>query len=132
VKFAFGLLFLALGFFVMASAAKIVAAGNNALPTWLITTYLVHTFGELCLSPVGLSSVTKLAPRKLVGQMMGVWFLATSFGNLLAGLLAGEFKADATGTWPALYLKITILPMIGGVLLIVLAKPIKRLMVGVK
>lgn len=132
VKFAFGLLFLALGFVVMAGAAKIVADGHKVWPTWLITTYLVHTFGELCLSPVGLSSVTKLAPRKLVGQMMGVWFLATSLGNLLAGLLAGEFKADATDGWPALYLKITILPLIAGVLLIVCARPIKRWMEGVK
>jgi proton-dependent oligopeptide transporter, POT family len=132
VKFALGLLFLALGFFVMAGAAQIVAGGNKALPAWLVTTYLVHTFGELCLSPVGLSSVTKLAPRKLVGQMMGVWFLATSFGNLLAGLLAGEFKADALEGWPGLYLRITILPLIAGVLLIVCAKPIKRWLVGVK
>jgi POT family proton-dependent oligopeptide transporter len=132
VKFAFGLLFLALGFVVMAGAAKIVASGAKALPTWLIMTYLVHTFGELCLSPVGLSSVTKLAPRKLVGQMMGVWFLATSFGNLLAGLLAGGFKEDNVAAWPTLYLKITILPIIAGVILIVCAKPIKRLMEGVK
>jgi POT family proton-dependent oligopeptide transporter len=132
VKFAFGLLLLAAGFLVMAGAAQVVAAGNKALPTWLITTYLVHTFGELCLSPVGLSSVTKLAPRKLVGQMMGIWFLATSFGNLLAGLVAGEFKADALQSWPELYLRITILPVIAGVMLILLAKPIKRWMVGVK
>jgi len=102
------------------------------MPMWLITTYLVHTFGELCLSPVGLSSVTKLAPRRFVGQMMGTWFLATSLGNLLAGLLAGEFKQDALQQWPWLYLRITILPTIAGILLIVLAKPIKRLMVGIK
>ena len=132
VKFAFGLIFLALGFLVMAGAAKVVAAGNKALPTWLITTYLIHTFGELCLSPVGLSSVTKLAPRKLVGQMMGIWFLASSLGNLLAGLLAGEFKADSLDAWPALYLKITVLPICAGVLLILLAKPIKRWMEGVR
>jgi POT family proton-dependent oligopeptide transporter len=132
VKFAFGLLFLGLGFLVMAGAAKVVAAGQSAWPTWLITTYLVHTFGELCLSPVGLSSVTKLAPRKLVGQMMGLWFLATSFGNLLAGLLAGEFKADATHEWPLLYLKIIILPAAAGLLLIAFSRPIKRLMVGIK
>jgi POT family proton-dependent oligopeptide transporter len=132
VKFAFGLLLLAAGFLVMAGAAQVVAAGNKALPTWLITTYLVHTFGELCLSPVGLSSVTKLAPRKLVGQMMGIWFLATSFGNLLAGLVAGEFKEDNVAGWPELYLKITILPIIAGVLLIVCAKPIKRWMEGVR
>lgn len=102
------------------------------MPTWLITTYLVNTFGELCLSPVGLSSVTKLAPRKLVGQMMGIWFLATSFGNLLAGSVAGEFKEDNVAGWPTLYLKITILPVIAGVLLIVCAKPIKRWMEGVR
>jgi len=64
--------------------------------------------------------------------MMGVWFLATSFGNLLAGLLAGEFKEDTMAGWPALYLRITILPMVAGVLLILLAKPIKRWMVGIK
>jgi POT family proton-dependent oligopeptide transporter len=132
VKFAFGLLLLASGFLVMAGAAKVVAAGSKAAPTWLVTTYLLHTFGELCLSPVGLSSVTKLAPRKLVGQMMGVWFLATSLGNLIAGLLAGEFKSDTVDQWPGLYLKIIILPTIAGVLLMALSRPIKRWMMGVK
>ncbi len=132
IKFAFGLLLLGGGFVVMAGAAKVVANGQHAWPTWLITTYLVHTFGELCLSPVGLSSVTKLAPRKLVGQMMGIWFLATSLGNLLAGLLAGEFKADTIQQWPTLYLKIVILPVAAGILLLILSRPIKRLMNGVK
>jgi POT family proton-dependent oligopeptide transporter len=131
-KFGFGLILLAAGFFVMAGAAKVVAAGSKALPTWLITTYLLHTFGELCLSPVGLSSVTKLAPRKLVGQLMGIWFLGSSFGNLLAGLLAGEFKEDNVAGWAGLYLKITILPIIAGLLLIACVKPIKRWMEGVK
>ncbi len=132
VKFAMGLLLLAGGFVVMAGAAKVVASGSQAQPTWLITTYLVHTFGELCLSPVGLSSVTKLAPKRFVGQLMGAWFLATSMGNLIAGLLAGEFKTDALGQWPLLYLKITILPAIAGVLLIACARPIKKWMEGVK
>lgn len=131
-KFGFGLILLAAGFFVMAGAAQVVASGHKALPTWLITTYLLHTFGELCLSPVGLSSVTKLAPRRLVGQLMGIWFLGSSFGNLLAGLLAGEFQADNVAGWPALYLRITILPMIAGVLLILCVKPIKRWMEGVR
>ncbi|MGC3956580.1 MAG: peptide MFS transporter [Verrucomicrobiota bacterium] len=131
-KFAFGLLLLGVGFVVMAGAAKIVASGSKAMPTWLIMTYLIHTFGELCLSPVGLSSVTKLSPRKLVGQMMGIWFLATSLGNLLAGLLAGEFNADALQQWPTLYLKIVILPAIAGIVLLVFSRPIKRLMSGVK
>jgi POT family proton-dependent oligopeptide transporter len=132
VKFAFGLLLLGAGFVVMAGAARVVVAGHKAWPSWLILTYLLHTSGELCLSPVGLSSVTKLAPRKLAGQMMGIWFLATSLGNLLAGLLAGEFKPDAIQHWPGLYLNIVILPAAAGILLIILARPIKRLMVGVK
>src|SRR4029077_2954988 len=117
-KFGLGLILLSAGFVVMAGAAKLVAAGHKVWPTWLIATYLLHTFGELCLSPVGLSSVTKLAPRRLVGQMMGTWFLATSLGNLLAGLLAGEFKPDAIQGWPHLYLKIVLLPAAAGILLI--------------
>jgi POT family proton-dependent oligopeptide transporter len=132
VKFGLGLVMLGVGFLVMAGAAKIVVAGGKASATWLTLTYLIHTFAELCISPVGLSSVTKLSPRKLVGQMMGIWFLATSLGSLLAGLLAGEFKADAVQAWPALYVKITILPAIAGILLILFSRPIKRLMVGVK
>jgi POT family proton-dependent oligopeptide transporter len=132
VKFAFGLLLLASGFLVMAGAAKIVASGHKAAPTWLVSTYLLHTFGELCLSPVGLSSVTKLAPRKLVGQMMGVWFLATSLGNLIAGLLAGEFSFDAVDRWPPLYLKIIVLPTVAGALLIMFSRPIKRWMAGIQ
>jgi POT family proton-dependent oligopeptide transporter len=132
VKFALGLLMLAAGFAVMAGAAQVVIAGHKAWPTWLVMTYLLHTFGELCLSPVGLSSVTKLAPKKLAGQMMGIWFLATSLGNLLAGLLAGEFNPHAVNSWPRLYLKIILLPAAAGILLIVLSRPIKRLMAGVK
>jgi len=132
LKFGCGLLLLGGGFLVMAGAARVVAAGQQAWPTWLVTTYLVHTFGELCVSPVGLSSVTKLSPRKLVGQMMGIWFLATSLGNLLAGLLAGEFRADAVQQWPALYIKIVILPAVAGLLLLVFARPLKRLVAGSK
>lgn len=131
VKFAFGLLLLAIGFLVMAGAARVVAGGQHALPTWLITTYLLHTFGELCLSPVGLSSVTKLSPRKLVGQMMGIWFLATSLGNLIAGLLAGEFKSDAIRQWPELYLKIIVLSAIAGGLLMLFSRRISRWTKGV-
>jgi POT family proton-dependent oligopeptide transporter len=132
VKFGLGLILLGMGFLIMAGAAKLVAAGHKVWPAWLITTYLVHTFGELCLSPVGLSSVTKLAPRRLVGQMMGTWFLGASLGNLLAGLIAGWFKADAVEKMPALYLQQVIMPTAAGLLLIVLAKPIKRWAAGIK
>ncbi len=132
VKFGLGLVLLGIGFLVMVGAAAIAAKGHKVMPTWLVMTYLFHTFGELCLSPVGLSSVTKLAPRRLVGQMMGTWFFATSLGNVLAGVIAGEFKIDAIGTWSGLYLKAVILPAAAGLLLICFAKPIKRLMTGIK
>jgi POT family proton-dependent oligopeptide transporter len=132
VKFGLGLLLLAAGFLVMAGAAKVVAAGQQAWPTWLMTTYLVHTFGELCLSPVGLSSVTKLSPRHLTGQMMGIWFLGSSLGNVIAGLMAGNFDPAAIQGWSAVYLQIAILPTIAGGLLILFSKPLKRLVVGVK
>ncbi len=132
VKFGWGLLLLAVGFVVMAAAAKLVAAGHKVSPVWLTATYLIHTFGELCLSPVGLSSVTKLAPRRLVGQMMGVWFLAASLGNLIAGLIAGGFKAEAVNEMPRQYLQIVIMPAIAGLLLIVLARQIRKWMAGVE
>jgi POT family proton-dependent oligopeptide transporter len=131
-KFGWGLLLLAAGILVMAEASKAVAAGHKVWPTWLITTYLLHTFGELCLSPVGLSSVTKLAPRRFVGQMMGVWFLGASLGNLIAGRIAGEFSADAVAQMPTRYLQVAIMPLVAGLLLILLAKPMKRLMIGIR
>lgn len=127
MKFAVGLLLLGSGFLVMALASRFVAAGEKVWPTWLISTYLLHTFGELCVSPVGLSSVTKLAPRRLVGQMMGIWFLATSFGNLLAGLIAGEFDASATGLMSGRYFQIVLTTAGAGLFLILLVAPIKRL-----
>ncbi len=132
VKFAAGLLFLAAGFCVMAVASRFVAAGHKVWPTWLISTYLLHTFGELCLSPVGLSSVTKLAPRRLVGQMMGIWFLATSLGNLIAGVLAGEFNSQRLQDMSDRYLQIVLTTAGTGLLLLVLSRPIKRLMAGAK
>jgi POT family proton-dependent oligopeptide transporter len=131
-KFAIGLLLLALGFLVMAGAATIVASGKKALPTWLIATYLFHSLGELCISPVGLSSVTKLAPRRLVGQMMGLWFLATSLGNLIAGLAAGRLTSEDPTKMPLLFLIMVGAAMVVGLLLLSLTKPIKKLMGGVK
>jgi POT family proton-dependent oligopeptide transporter len=130
-KFAWGLILLGLGFLVMMIAAGIVVAGSKVLPTWLIMTYLMHTFGELCLSPVGLSSVTKLAPRRFVSQMMGIWFLGASLGGLIAGLLAGRFSADAVAQMPALYLQIVLTTVGAGLLMLVFSKRIDRLTGGV-
>ena len=128
LKFAFALLLLALGFLVMVFAARVVATGNKALPYWLILTYLVHTFGEICLSPVGLSAVTKLAPARFVGQMLGLWFLATSLGNLIAGLFAGELSAEAVDQMPRLFLRMVLISAAAGVVLVLLVRPIKKLM----
>jgi POT family proton-dependent oligopeptide transporter len=131
-KFALGLVILGLGFAVMIGAAALVSAGNEVLPTWLLFTYLLHTMGELALSPVGLSSMTKLAPKRFVGQMMGMWFMCTGLGNIIAGLIAGEFNADAVDEMPALYTQIVLTTVGSGVLLALFVKPLKKLMGGVR
>ena len=130
-KFGFGLILLACGFLVMVGAASIVANGDKAMPTWLIMTYLLHTFGELALSPVGLSVTTKLAPKRFVGQMMGMWFLATALGNLIAGQIAGEFDAENVAAYPDQYMSIVMTAGGAGLILLLLTKPIKKLMSGV-
>jgi POT family proton-dependent oligopeptide transporter len=130
-KFAWGLILLGLGFLIMMVAAGVVVAGSKVLPTWLIMTYLMHTFGELCLSPVGLSSVTKLAPRRFVSQMMGIWFLGASLGGLIAGLLAGRFSEDAVNQMPDLYLQIVLTTVGAGLLMLVFSKRIDRLTGGI-
>ena len=128
-KFAAGLLFLALGFLMMVFASIIVADGEKALPTWLLMTYLFHTFGELTLSPVGLSATTKLAPKKLMGQMMGMWFVASALGNLIAGQIAGEFKDIVN--FPSQYLNIVIFLSVAGLIFMLLSKKLQKLMGGI-
>lgn len=93
VKFGIGLLLLAAGFAVMAWGAIGASETNLANPSWLVATYFLHTVGELCLSPVGLSSVTKLSPPRFTGQMMGLWFMGSALGNLMAGLVGGRFES---------------------------------------
>jgi POT family proton-dependent oligopeptide transporter len=129
-KFAVGLIILGIGFAVMIGAATLVAGGQQVLPTWLIFTYLLHTMGELALSPVGLSAITKLAPRRFAGQMMGMWFMGTALGNVIAGLIAGQFDSNALGDMPGLYLQIVLTSVGAGVLLLLFVKPLKRLSGG--
>jgi POT family proton-dependent oligopeptide transporter len=112
--------------------AKLAARAGSVGPWWLIGTYFLHTVGELCLSPVGLSSITKLSPQRYVGQMMGVWFLATSLGNLIAGLTAGSMKTDAPAELGAGFFQIALVPVVVGVLLILLARPLNRLTAGAR
>ena len=90
IKFGLGLILMALGFIVMILAVKYALASSPVGVQWLLLTYLLHTFGELTLSPVGLSAFSKYSPKRYLGQMMGIWFLASSLGGVLAGLLGGE------------------------------------------
>lgn len=93
MKFAIGLAFVGLGFLVMVPVASRIDAGVEKVGmTALLLTYLIHTIGELCLSPVGLSAMTKLAPSRIVGQMMGIWFLGASLGNFIGGRVGGMFE----------------------------------------
>lgn len=125
VKFGLGLLGLAAGFFVISWGAANADGANSVSPSWLIVTYFLHTCGELCLSPVGLSSMTKLAPERLVSQMMGVWFVAAALGNLFAGLMAGQLETlEPTGLFWSVALMVG-----GGGIVALLASPfVKRLM----
>jgi POT family proton-dependent oligopeptide transporter len=127
-KFAIGVILMGSGFLLMAAAASFVASGSKVLPYWLIATYLLHTLGELCLSPVGLSYVTKLSPKRLVGQLMGMWFLSLSLGNLAAVLIAGEFDANNLAAMPGQYMHIVYFAVGLGAVLLVLSRPVKRLM----
>ena len=131
-KFALGLVLMGLGFVVMYFAAQYVVKGQQVLPTWLILTYMLHTWGELCLSPVGLSSMSKLAPQRFVGQALGVWFLATAIGNNLAGQIAGEFDGSNVAAMPHQYLGIFWWGLIGGAVMFAITPIAKRLMGGVK
>ncbi|MGH7558787.1 MAG: peptide MFS transporter [Gemmatimonadota bacterium] len=125
VKFGLGLLGLSAGFFVIAWGAANATPGNPVSPAWLIVTYFLHTCGELALSPVGLSSMTKLSPRNRVGQMMGVWFVAAALGNLIAGLVAGTLETLAPTD---LFRTVAIIVGGGGLLALIASPAIKRLM----
>jgi proton-dependent oligopeptide transporter, POT family len=130
-KFGLALIFLGLGFLVMYVAAQHVLKGEQVLPTWLVVTYLLHTFAELCLSPVGLSYFSKLAPARFVGQIMGVWFLSLALGSNLAGQLSGTFDPNHLESLPRLFLEIFWYGMIAGVVMLLLTPLVKRMMAGV-
>lgn len=110
LKAGIGLLGLSLGFFVIAWAAAQGTPENPVSPAWLVVMYFFHTVGELCISPIGLSAITKLSPRARVGQMMGIWFVGAAMGNLFAGLVAGQLE-----NMPAAQLFQTVAMIIGGV-----------------
>jgi len=133
LKFALGLLQLSIGFLVLAWASVYVAAGEKVAPTWLMLTYLFHTTGELCLSPVGLAAVNKLSPARYQGQMFGMWFTASALGKLIAGLLAGHLAQDADlAGMSGRFVFVFFTTAGAGVLMLLLSRPISRLMGEVK
>jgi POT family proton-dependent oligopeptide transporter len=126
-KLGLGLLQLGLSYVVMMLAAELVAhSGQKALPTWLILTYFLQTTGELCLSPIGLSNVTKLAPTRFVGQMMGTWFLATALGNLAAGMIGGEIGSGTIDAMPPRFLSMALVGAGAGVAMLVIALLLRK------
>jgi len=130
-KFSFGLLFAGLGFLLLVPAALIAQGGGDETRVgiqWLLGVYFLHTVGELCLSPVGLSTMTKLAPERIVGQMMGIWFLGAATGNFIGGNVGGLFE-----TYPLnqIFLAVAATSGAAAVLMFVSIRMIRRLMAGV-
>ena len=128
MKFALGLIGLAGGLFVLAWGATYASEASRVSMAWLTVTYFLFTCGELALSPVGLSSMTKLAPQGRLGQMMGIWFIAAALGNLFAGLVAAQLE-----TLPAvtLFTNVAIFAGGAGVLAMVISPGVRKLMGGV-
>jgi proton-dependent oligopeptide transporter, POT family len=127
-KFSYGLFFVGLGFVVLAAASM---SPGKVSPFWLICVYLLHTFGELSLSPIGLSTVTKLAPPHMVGSMMGVWFLSLSLGNFAGGWVAGFFDPNAEGALVTLFGSVALTAVAAGVILALITPAMRRLMGGI-
>ncbi len=130
-KFSLGLAFAGVGFAIMIIAANKLVASNGASlvsPWWLVGSYFFQTVGELSLSPVGLSSMTKLSPRKYLGQMMGIWFLASGIGNLIGGLVGGNVDPEKLEQTPQLFTTTSLLLFASAIVLALMIKPIKRMM----
>ncbi|HEX9610794.1 MAG TPA: peptide MFS transporter [Gemmatimonadales bacterium] len=130
-KFAFGLLFVGLSFLLLLPAGAQAQSGSGALVSslWLVAAYFLQVVGELCLSPVGNSVVTKLAPARVVGMMMGVWFLSIAVGNKLAGWVVGFTE---TVPFTTLFGTIAAVTIGAAVVLMLILRPVQRLMGGVR
>ena len=125
VKFAIGLIFMALGFIIMLFAVEYALVSSPVGVQWLLLTYLLHTFGELALSPVGLSAFSKYSPKRYLGQMMGLWFLASSLGGVLAGLFGGEATSTGLDSMTPIFSELVYYYLVLAVVLIVLSLFIK-------
>jgi POT family proton-dependent oligopeptide transporter len=123
-KFGLGLVLVGAGFGVLVVASMLAQQGVKVSPMWLVVTYLLHTWGELSLSPVGLSAMSKLAPVRIGGLVMGVWFLASSVGNYIGGRLAGFYE---TMPLPVLFGAVAAFGVAAGIIQLLLSKPVTNL-----
>ncbi|MCO6498767.1 MAG: peptide MFS transporter [Vicingus serpentipes] len=137
-KYALGLILLGLGFGLLAFGSSSIPQGAEAgvvrvSMIWLILAYLLHTLGELCLSPVGLSQVSKLVPARMIGFMFGMWYLAIAIGNKLAGSMGGMIE-EVTSKYDmtTFFLIFTIIPVVSGVVVFLLNPLLKKLMHGIR
>ena len=125
-KFAFGLILVGLGFAILVPPARMAEGGTLVTPMWLTMTYLLHTIGELTLSPVGLSAMTKLSPARIAGMSMGVWFLASSVGNFIGGRVSGFYESMPL---PSLFGTVAAFAIVAGLLLFALVPSMRKLIV---
>jgi len=133
VKYGMGLIIMAIGFGLLAFGAHGIQAGIKVSMIWLILAYLFHTLGELCLSPVGLSYVSKLVPARMIGFMFGMWYLAIAIGNKLAAILGGQIEnITKEYSLSTFFLIFTIVPIVAGLIVMSLHPMLKKLMHGVK
>jgi POT family proton-dependent oligopeptide transporter len=128
VKLSIGLLFVGLGAAVITIASLFTGGGAKVGPLWLVGVYVLHTIGEICLYPVGLSMTTKLAPQRIAGLMMGLYFLSISFGNFIAGIAAGHFGSGSQEAPVGLFSKLSAAPIVAALILLALTPFIKKLM----
>jgi proton-dependent oligopeptide transporter, POT family len=133
VKYGLGLIIMAIGFGLLAYGASGIQEGVKVSMLWLVLAYLFHTLGELCLSPVGLSYVSKLVPPRMIAFMFGMWYLAIAIGNKLAAILGGQIE-NITKDYglSSFFLIFTIVPTVAGLLVIALNPLLKKLMHGVQ
>ena len=132
-KYSFGLILLGLGFGLLAFGSSGVAEGAKVSMVWLILAYLFHTLGELCLSPLGLSYVSKLVPARMIAFMFGMWYLAIAIGNKLAGSFGGMInEITEQYSLSAFFLIFTVVPISAGIIVALLNPLLKKLMHGVK
>ena len=133
VKYGLGLIIMAIGFGLLAFGSHGIQEGVKVSMIWLVLAYLFHTLGELCLSPVGLSYVSKLVPARMIAFMFGMWYLAIAIGNKLAAILGGQIE-NITNNYSlsTFFLIFTIVPIVAGVIVIGLNPVMKKLMHGVK